>query len=362
MYADVWKCILVRLPTKEMFRMGVVSKQLNTILAMPQWSHQYQSITGRKFNWLMFMLMKYPNADWSPRKLSMNSSADIRYLCETGIIDWDALYDNKQLVTSSELRQYVTSLIPSVPSCYAESFRSRFAKWSEIVADPQYDWNWYTVSCNANITMQIVNDNPDTEWNFNALSSNSAITWDDVVNNPDLPWDCGNLSLKPNPNWDYLIENCDDTWDWYTLSQVAPFEVVLANPNLNWYWDGLSKNPSVSFETILAHPREEGGSSDDGSDYDDSSDGNTTLKYRWEPEQVSLNPSVNIDIIKNNPDYPWNWENLSSNPSMTPEIVDANPSLPWDWRGMSYNKSLTWEYVYKNIDRNWDWDGLSDME
>lgn len=51
----------------------------------------------------------------------------------------------------------------------------------------------------------------------------------------------------------------------------------------------------------------------------------------WDWYNLSKNPNITWNIIKNNFDKPWNWHHLSSNPIITWDIVRQNPDKPWDW-------------------------------
>ena len=55
------------------------------------------------------------------------------------------------------------------------------------------------------------------------------------------------------------------------------------------------------------------------------------------------------------PDKPWNWGQLSLNPSITWDIVKEFSDKPWDWYYLSMNLSITWEIVKDNPDKPWDW-------
>ena len=41
-----------------------------------------------------------------------------------------------------------------------------------ISDNPDKPWNWYRLSSNPNITMEIIRDNPVNPWNWNIISSN----------------------------------------------------------------------------------------------------------------------------------------------------------------------------------------------
>jgi hypothetical protein len=51
---------------------------------------------------------------------------------------------------------------------------------------------------NANITWDIVRDNPDKSWSWYCISPKQSITWDIIKENPNRLW-----------NWSILSENTD---------------------------------------------------------------------------------------------------------------------------------------------------------
>ena len=85
--------------------------------------------------------------------------------------------------------------------------------------NPDKPWNWYWLSANPNITMEIVAANPDAPWDWSWLSENPNITWEIVAANPDAQWDWSELSANPNITWKIVAANPDAPWDWSALSR-----------------------------------------------------------------------------------------------------------------------------------------------
>ena len=78
--------------------------------------------------------------------------------------------------------------------------------------------NWYGLSSNPNITIEIVNANPDKPWNWYGLSSNPNITMEIVNANPDKHWNWYGLSWNPNITIEFVNANLDKPWSWDGLS------------------------------------------------------------------------------------------------------------------------------------------------
>ena len=60
-------------------------------------------------------------------------------------------------------------------------------------------WHWGGVSCNPNITWDIIINNLDTDiypWNWSKISRNPNITWEIIQSNPDKPWDWSEISFN----------------------------------------------------------------------------------------------------------------------------------------------------------------------
>ena len=49
-------------------------------------------------------------------------------------------------------------------------------------------WYWYWISCNRNITMEMINANPDLPWDWSGISRNPNLTVEMIKANPDKPW------------------------------------------------------------------------------------------------------------------------------------------------------------------------------
>jgi len=50
------------------------------------------------------------------------------------------------------------------------------------------------ISCNPNLTMEMINDNPDKPWNWSNVSSNPNLTMKMINDNPDKPWNWSGIS------------------------------------------------------------------------------------------------------------------------------------------------------------------------
>lgn len=79
----------------------------------------------------------------------------------------------------------------------------------------------------------------------------------------------------------------------------------------------------------------------------------------WDWDELSKNPNISFEFIKNNLYLPWNWNLLSNNYNITFEIILNNLEYPWDWNWLSWRNDLTLNIVKTNLDKNWNWYGIS---
>jgi hypothetical protein len=126
-------------------------------------------------------------------------------------------------------------------------------------------------------------------------------------------------------------------------------ELILIYPNDKWNWKQLTMNPNVSFEFIK-----------------------NNKNLPWDYNYISCNLSITEDIVLNNTDINWNykyiysnknfsfkfiydyfiknnihidWYKLSSNPSINISDILQYPNLPWDTDGLSTNPSISINYI-----------------
>ena len=54
------------------------------------------------------------------------------------------------------------------------------------------------------------------------------------------------------------------------------------------------------------------------------------ITYNWCKDNLSRNPNITFDIIKNNPEIQWSWSMISENKNITMDIIENNPHCKWD--------------------------------
>lgn len=156
----------------------------------------------------------------------------------------------------------------------------------------------------------------DYEWNYFNLSSNSHITIDIIKANPGKPWSFQGLSTNPNLTIEYFIENINKQWDFRDLSEhrIITLDIIKKYKDLPWDISKFSRNINVDWETVVKNP-----------DMD------------WDYSSMSANPNISFDLIKNT-DYGWDLNTYCLNPSLTVDIIQQNNSLSWDFSRIADNE------------------------
>ena len=57
-------------------------------------------------------------------------------------------------------------------------------------------WNWYDISQNPNITMEMVNADPTKPWEWNAISYNPNLTMEMILANPTKDWNWFGIAIN----------------------------------------------------------------------------------------------------------------------------------------------------------------------
>jgi hypothetical protein len=119
--------------------------------------------------------------------------------------------------------------------------------------------NWYNISQNLNITMEMIEKYPNKDWDWNGISRNPNLTMEMIENSPEKPWDWYCLSQHPNITMEMIDKYPDKPWSWYNLSnnQNITIEMIENNPNKDWDWNGILYNPNLTMEIIEKYPNQD---------------------------------------------------------------------------------------------------------
>lgn len=204
------------------------------------------------------------------------------------------------------------------------------------------------------LTMSDVISKGFYQWNFTDLTANPNIGLDDIITYHNLPW-----------RWDYISEFADiDTviqliskkWCWDRLSEQINIYDILNNPELPWNYNYVSINPTLETQIVLDLPNLPW-------DFRAMS-GNLNIDYRIIPDpdyhllskrlpyhailelekllnykQLSKNPNITLDYVLQHNDKPWDYTWLSANPAF--DTLDiSNQKIPWCPNGLAMNPNI----------------------
>jgi hypothetical protein len=128
--------------------------------------------------------------------------------------------------------------------------------WEYVLEHPNMKWNYFILSHNECVTMDIVNKYSDKPWDLNILIQNKNITWDIIKNNPQYEWNYYYFSYNPNMTWKIAIENPNIVWDYSRLTYLDDVDWNVIENNLNRGWDYyyLSESNKITTEIVLKYP------------------------------------------------------------------------------------------------------------
>lgn len=119
------------------------------------------------------------------------------------------------------------------PACYCSerelarlrritALRYRNPMWELITKYPDKPWDWFGVSKNPNITLEIVLVNPSLLWYWKGVSKNPNITLEMVLANPTIKWDWYGISKNPNITLDmyWQTPHCRGTGNVWAIIQT----------------------------------------------------------------------------------------------------------------------------------------------
>jgi hypothetical protein len=295
--------IVSRLTINEMFRCARVCKQWHHILKMGRFAIYYETINGRPFNWLHYVICKYQNLNWNADILATNPNTGVDFLQERG-------YTLES--TAFCFQKIPRKLINAQTVTYYGMEMSMNKDFDLTIVDeyPSRHWFYLWMSENRNLTREFVESHPSFEWNWNTMI---FLTMKDVLRMPHI------------------------TWDWRTLSKRIDFKDIVKNLNHPWVWENVSANPTLNLTYVFAH-----------------------LDLDWNWPAICFNYVVTIKDLLDHPNFDkWVWSSLSI--IIPYKDIVANPELPWNWKSICFNSTLTIKDILTPAEASfpWDWEALS---
>jgi hypothetical protein len=65
-----------------------------------------------------------------------------------------------------------------------------------ILKHPEYNWNWWNVSMNPNVTMEFIEKHPEYDWDWGCVSQNPNVTMEFIESHPEYDWNWESISLN----------------------------------------------------------------------------------------------------------------------------------------------------------------------
>lgn len=203
-----------------------------------------------------------------------------------------------------------------------------------ILKNPDKPWNWSHIFHHSCITWEIIQANPVLQLHLDklALSLNPNIPISLMANMPDPPCNCVNRLIchrhwiwqyNPNLTWQHVLDYPAHNWDWKYLSQHLGISIqtIIDNPEYPWNWSRVCYRSDITWDHIRTR-------------LSDS-------KLMWN----HLSEVIPCDIIMAHLNAPWVWENVSDNPTLTWEMIRDYPDKAWSWSSVLVNPGLTWEDI-----------------
>ena len=259
----------------------------------------------------------FPNVDWEKNINIHNPNLYLNFFLK--------IYDKLDKLNKENYRSYITNgnIIPSpeiikqlnidkISKCDIE--QSIYLTVNDILQNPffNYDVEQLSYFCSSDIYLSF----PSLNWDYFQLSSNKNITIDIIKSQPNKPWKFNGLSSNPNLTIEYFLEKLDKPWNFKDLSnhRIITLEIVNQYEDLPWNISEFSRNINVDWDTVCNNP-------DMGWDYKMMSR-NPNITWQnicenkhlsWDINYYCLNPSLTIDIIKHGYLCEWNFNNIGDN-------------------------------------------------
>ena len=256
----------------------------------------------------------------------------------------------------------------------------------DVLANPQYGWNYRTLSENKNFNLEIILENKNLGFSLeNYISRNPNVSWQDIVDYPNLEWKRLPSVLKGKVPNDYellkkfdmhylYVEYVDDVvefirsnnFEYYQLEHLVKLpKITISVLEQLTDLDMPIKhyaifNPNSTFEDINTHPMFKSLiSSPNYYNYDNMTFEELLKTKNNNVPQYGNKVAFPFSAIKEHPELfkdRFNYRNLadyftySSNKGLTWDVIVNNRHLPWSY-GMYMNTHDDYDidYIIQNM-------------
>ena len=127
----------------------------------------------------------------------------------------------------------------------------------DIIDNPQCFWEFFAVSENPNLTVDILSMYAPIRFKWYSVTSNPGITMQDIMDHPEYPWDpyaiCENPNLSIQMILDTPVERWNGRWDVISCNPGITIVDVLLHPELNWNWNYVLANEFTLDKTLYVN-------------------------------------------------------------------------------------------------------------
>lgn len=190
----------------------------------------------------------------------------------------------------------IAEKLPEQPGSFVKASQYIFIEVIDMF--PKKPWNMDKLAMNKNLPLERVFADPN-RWDFWYVSQNPKVTIDIVLENLNLPWDYDALSRNENITWETMCANPTLPWSTrnFCYNKNFSMQIVRDNPFYDWSFYAISNFQNVSVYDV----RE------------------TLHKYDWDFK--GLSKKYTEDVIRKNLDLPWDLGGIISNPFLSKEFV-----------------------------------------
>jgi hypothetical protein len=321
-------------------------------------------------NITMDVIRAYPNKPWSWDDISINPNITMEFIEENIDKDWNwkILSCNSRLKFEFAIKHidkdwdwgYVArhSIIP-------ENF---FEIIDELIEKyPQIKHIWNELSLNKNIKLETIRMNSHRPWNWRYITNRKDLTLEYAEAHGELPWEYSMFHIteqkKPTKRLLEHIKNKKKHQKgyWYLLSynQNVPFKIILEYIDCPWDWNGLSNNLNIPIQFIENNLDKGWNWQYISSRTDINQDFIKRHINKLDISQLSCNPAIDIEFIKNYPGFKWVWGLFTYNPKVDVCVIEENPDIPWSWDRIDINPNLTINFIDVHSDEDINWTYIS---
>jgi hypothetical protein len=105
------------------------------------------------------------------------------------------------------------------------------------------------------VTIEWMNKQAHVNWTYlDNIMQNPYVTKENIKKYPSFGWKWHNMHKLRDLDSNFVLSNKYENWNWHHLSAIMDFSFVLQHPKLNWDPDYLSVNPSIKLKEVGLHP------------------------------------------------------------------------------------------------------------